>query len=579
MNRSVRTLVIVFSGVVWFFACFAADWPTFRGDQCRSGYYPDPVGVPAGKPAWKISLGACEIVSSPVVKDNLLYIGARDSSVYAIDCATGVVRWKVKTKGWVDASALVDGNRVIIGSRDSTIYMLDRLSGNVLGLMHAGVQLSSPALTSAGVVLSGLGLPRGGMCGFNGSALSKTRAAEPSWTIPLPQYTYSSPAIHGQAVVIGATDGRLYGIDAGRRDTVWSLATQGVVYLSTPAIDDTVVYFAPGDEDRNVYAVNLLTGAVVWKNEGSSPSADAVRVLSKNRSVKIVPYKEMVNLLRMSPSFRKQSIQRLREQGIVLPRVPGRRGLGKAAAGGSGSGEFIPLGGMKTSSVAIGRENVFVVQKDLGYILMQDSLTDYRQQFAIKAFNKQSGAPVWSFSDLRKSSQLGYCSSPVVTRNAVYFGWGEGKLYGLDVKSGEKIWEDSVAGNVISSPAIAAGRLYVATMDGNLYAWDLTNTLAGLDFSRSTYCYPNPAPSAVKGELVSHIQVFVAADADLDLVVFNAAEKAVFRVNTKLTALQGKYTFNWDLRGVANGVYLCMVKVKYATGRSESKVLKIAVLK
>jgi outer membrane protein assembly factor BamB len=570
MSCTTRTLLIVFAGAVWFSTCSAADWPTFRGNLFRTGYYPEPVGVPDGAPAWKISL-KCEIISSPVVKDGVLYIGARDSFVYAIDCKKGAVRWKVKTNGWVDASPLVHGDRVIVGSRDSVIYVLGRGSGNILGRMRAGVQLSSPAVTTAGAILSGFGLPRGGIGVYNGASLSKSITAEPLWSLSLPQYTYSSPAIHGQAVVIGATDGRLYGIDTGRRDTIWSLTTGGVVYLSTPAIDDTVVYFAPGDDDRNVYAVSLLTGKVFWKNEGISPAADAVHALSKKTSVRLIPNADMVGLLRMSPSFRKKSIQRFRAQGFVLPRVPGMTGLGKMAAG--GGADFVPLGGMKTSSVAIGEKNVFVIQKDVGYMLTRDSLTDFRQQFTIKAFDKLSGKAQWSFGDLRKSPQLGYCSSPVATKTVVYFGWGEGRIYGLDVKSGEKIWEDSLVGHVISSPAIAMGKLYAATMDGNLYAYDLTHTMPGLDFSRSTYCYPNPARGAV-----SHLQVYVAESADLELTIFNAAEKPVFRVSRRMAADE-KYTCDWNLRGVANGVYLAMLKVKYDNGRKDSKVLKIAVQK
>lgn len=574
MNSTAGRLLIILAGAIWSSVCFGGDWPTFRGNQCRSGYYADPVGVPSGAPAWKIAL-KCEIISSPVVKDGVLYLGGRDSCVYAIDCATGAVRWKMNTNGWVDATPLIDGNRCIVGSRDSTIYALDKATGNILGRMRAGVQLSSPAITAGGTILSGLGLPARGIGAFNGTVLSKGRTAEPLWSIPLPQYTYSSPAIHGQAVVIGATDGRLYGIDAGRRDTIWSLATGGVVYLSTPAIEDTTVYFAPGDDDRNVYAVSLLTGRIFWSNEGISPASDAVRVLSKSASARIVPAGDMVKLLRMSPAFRKKSIERLRTQGIMLPRVSPARGtgrLGKIAALGSGS-DFIPLGGMKTSSVAIGSENVFVVQKDVGYVLTNDSLTDYKQQFTLKAFNKLSGAAAWSFGDLRRSSQLGYCSSPVATKHVVYVGWGEGRIYGLDAKSGDKVWEDSLDGHIVSSPAIAMGKLYVATMDGNVYAYDLSHTAPGLDFKRSTFCYPNPARNGV-----SHIQVYAPASGNLELTVFNAADKAVFRVSRKMAA-EEKYACDWDLRGVANGVYLAMVKVKYDNGRQESKMLKIAVLK
>jgi eukaryotic-like serine/threonine-protein kinase len=250
-------LFIVFAGAAWLFSCYAADWPTFRGNQERTGFYPDPAGCPQGPAAWTVSLG-CEIISSPSVKDNVLYVGGRDSCIHAIDCGTGQILWKRKTGGWVDASPLIDANRLITGSRDSTIYALKRTSGEVLGRWTAGLQLSSPVITSEGTLLSGRGLPKGGISGYAALPL-RWDVAGPRWSIPFPQYTYSSPAVYGQAAVIGATDGKLYGIDTDRKDTIWSLATQGGVYLSTPAISGETVYFAPGDDDKNMYAVKLLT--------------------------------------------------------------------------------------------------------------------------------------------------------------------------------------------------------------------------------------------------------------------------------------------------------------------------------
>jgi outer membrane protein assembly factor BamB len=570
MNFRTRPILLLILAVAaGTTVCHGADWPAFRGNLARTGCYPDPVGFPSGAAAWKLSLN-CEIVSSPVVAGDLLYIGARDSCIYAVECGSGSVRWKRKTGGWVDASPLIDGNRVIIGSRDSIIYVLERNSGDLLGTLRAGVQLSSPVITAAGEILTGIGLPGKGIRAFGGASLAK-RLAEPQWSIDLPQFTYSSPAVHGQAVVIGATDGKLYGIDEGRRDTIWSLSTGGTVYLSTPAIDDTTVYFAPGDADRNVYAVNLLTGKVAWKSAPASPVNDTLNAMAKKKNVKLFSYMDRVNLLNMSPEIRKRTIVRLRSNGIALPRVPMARGLARIAAG--GSSVFIPLGGMKTSSVAVGQDNVCVIQKELGYVLTNDSVVDYKQRFAMHSLDKMTGAEQWSFADWRGSPLLGYCSSPVVTNNLVIFGWGEGRVYALDLHTGALLWSDTLAGDIISSPAIANGELFIATMAGNVYCFKLMDTPPGLDFKRSTYCYPNPA----RGKVL-HIQVYVNDRAECAVATYNAAEKPVFRLNRTLAA-GGKYTYDWDLGDVANGAYIAIVKVAYAGGRSEKKVLKIAVLR
>ena len=356
MNVIIRTLLILLAAAAWLSFCKAADWPAFRGNNCRTGYA-GPTGYPSGTATWTLSLG-CKIVSSPVVAGGILYVGAYDSCIYAVDCSTGKVLWKKKTGGWIDGSAMVTGERVIIGSRDSTIYVLDRKTGDILGLLSAGIQLSSPAVTSGGTILSGVGSFKGGIAAYDPTLISWARSPQ-QWSLPLAQFTYSSPAVKGQAAVIGATDGKLYGIDTWEKDTIWSLQTGGLIYHSTPAIDGMNVYFAAGDEDRNVYALDLLTGKVIWQNAISSVSTDALTALTKKKTARPLSSSDLVGLVKLSPAARKKTIQRLRQQGVELPRIPlakslmkGKTGLGKVTA--TASGDFIPIGGMKTSSVAVG---------------------------------------------------------------------------------------------------------------------------------------------------------------------------------------------------------------------------------
>ncbi len=546
---------------------FADSWPCFRGNPQRTGFCRETVGIPSGKPAWKLALG-CNLVSSPSVVDGVLYIGGRDSALYAISAADGTVQWRCKTGNWVDASPLVHGNSVIVGSRDNSIYVVDKLTGNVAGRLPAGIQLSSPCITDAGMLLSGIGLPAGGVAAF-GIDPSQLKKAKALSSISLPQYTYSSPAVFGQAAVVGSTNGFLYGIDVGGMDTIWSLPTAGGTYLSTPAIDNTTVYFAPGDADKCVYAADLLTGRVVWKSQTATQPETMSNVLGKKVAAGTVPSSFLAQLPRMSPANRRQTIERLRNLGFELP-GPGAVGLGKKSE--DSSRTFIALDEIKTSSVAVNQENVFVIQKQLGYVLANDSTVDDKQEFRMQALDKKTGTSVWSFSECRSCIHLGYCSSPVATKNTVFFGWGEGRLYGLAAQTGEVLWMDSVQGNVISSPAISSGRLFVATMDGFVYAYNLDATAPGLDFQTSTYCYPNPARGSV-----SHLQMYVNKAGVADVTLYNTAEKPVLRFSRQLAAGE-KDVYDWDISRVANGVYFALVKVQYADGLSDRKLVKVAVL-
>jgi hypothetical protein len=72
--------------------------------------------------------------------------------------------------------------------------------------------------------------------------------------------------------------------------------------------------------------------------------------------------------------------------------------------------------------------------------------------------------------------------------------------------------------------------------------------------------------------------VYVAKDAALDMTVYNIAERPILRETKRLSADE-KYTFDWNLGNVANGIYFARIVVKYNDGGTEKKVLKIAVLK
>jgi outer membrane protein assembly factor BamB len=49
-----------------------------------------------------------------------------------------------------------------------------------------------------------------------------------------------------------------------------------------------------------------------------------------------------------------------------------------------------------------------------------------------------------------------------------FFGSNDGRVCGLDLASGKKVWEYEAASPVTSSPAVAKGKVVVATADGQV---------------------------------------------------------------------------------------------------------------
>jgi eukaryotic-like serine/threonine-protein kinase len=59
-------------------------------------------------------------------------------------------------------------------------------------------------------------------------------------------------------------------------------------------------------------------------------------------------------------------------------------------------------------------------------------------------------------------------SSAAIAGGRVFVGSNDGRVYGLDLASGKKVWEYEAASPVTSSPAIAKGKVVVATADGQV---------------------------------------------------------------------------------------------------------------
>ena len=73
------------------------------------------------------------------------------------------------------------------------------------------------------------------------------------WTSKTGDLVLSSPAVAGNAVIVGSSDGQIYALDRSTGQKLWDITT-GSAVTSSPAIADGVVYI--GSEDGKLYAIN-----------------------------------------------------------------------------------------------------------------------------------------------------------------------------------------------------------------------------------------------------------------------------------------------------------------------------------
>lgn len=155
-----------------------------------------------------------ELRSSPTLHDGVVYIGAYDNNLYALDAKTGEFQWKYPTEGGIASTPCVYKDKILIGSEDRVTYAISARTGRVL------------------------------------------------WTCPTEGRVRSSVKVEFEHAFFGSDDHRLYAVNAQNGRAVWRFEAMGPI-RSTPAIDDEIVYV--GSDDSHLYALDLQTGNIKWK--------------------------------------------------------------------------------------------------------------------------------------------------------------------------------------------------------------------------------------------------------------------------------------------------------------------------
>src|SRR5688572_30283540 len=112
----------------------------FRGGPGHLGVAEGEAGGAYGGLLWKVRVRA-PVRSSPVVADGIVYVGASDGQLRAIDAATGEVRWAAEAGAPIDAAPAVAGDLVLAASRGGEFLAFERANGEVRWRVRAGEEL------------------------------------------------------------------------------------------------------------------------------------------------------------------------------------------------------------------------------------------------------------------------------------------------------------------------------------------------------------------------------------------------------------------------------------------------------
>ncbi len=221
-------------------------------------------------------------LSSPVVVNGLVYFGSGDGSLYALEAATGAMKWKFHTGDVVHASPAYANGVLYFGSWDSYFYAVDaktgaqrwRFHGDEDPVIHNQVGFQSSAAVVDGVVYVG--------CRDSNLYALDAATGKEKWKFNNSgSWVITSPAVIDGKVVFATSDSSLFHVlDA---DTGKSIAKQQAKALmfASPAIAKGIVY--QGVVNGTLEARDLYTGELIWDYQTDASRENKAWALTSDR--------------------------------------------------------------------------------------------------------------------------------------------------------------------------------------------------------------------------------------------------------------------------------------------------------
>lgn len=386
--RAVGALVlaVLAGGAARATAADDATASVFRADSANTGVYRAAAPLPPVWARWSFQTRG-PIRGSAAVVDGTVVFGSGDGFLYALDAASGELRWRYRAGGAIASTPAVHGGRVFVADRGGSLHAVRLADGGPVWSARLGEERTLPF----------------------------------GW-----DHLMSSPALAGEAVVVGSGSGDVVAVDARTGRELWRTPTGGPV-RSSPAVHGSTAFV--GSADGYLYALAVEDGRVLWRHATEGVSIDLVRWGFDRRTVDSSPAVAGDLVLHGSRDGHLYAVRR---------------------SDGSRAWAFDHGLFWVVASPAFDGERVLVGSSD-GKLF--------------HALDARSGDELW-----RYDTPSNVLSSGAVAGGTVVFGCSDGHLFALDAGSGRELWRFLTGGPVVSSPVVAGGRVFVGSDDGRLYA-------------------------------------------------------------------------------------------------------------
>jgi outer membrane protein assembly factor BamB len=230
------------------------------------------IDLASQEPIWDRPLQLKEVSRTGVTVDgDIAYVGDNRGNVYAVDVATGKLRWSAKTGGFLANPLASAGGSVVVAvqggrtTRPRLIALAEDDGSEIWNIEIQGAALfaTSPVIGDGQVIV---GLSDQTVRAFGVSDGSERWSAR----LNSPLFFTGAPALAPDAVVVLDSFGQVYRLDPATGERVWDFALN-VSTPQTPVVIGAENVLVPTSTGQ-LAAIDLGSGRLVWE----SPAGDAL---------------------------------------------------------------------------------------------------------------------------------------------------------------------------------------------------------------------------------------------------------------------------------------------------------------
>lgn len=225
-----------------------------QANLARTGVYDEPGPEQLNELVWKFK--ANDNLSALVIYDRTIYVGCKDSHLYAINHETGRVKWKFKAGGAVNSPTVADGI-AYFGCDDNYLYAVDIKTRKEKWKFKTNNKVRTNPIVNDGLVYFG--------SDDQHFYAANIRTGREKWKFKSEGPYSAYPAFYKDTIYVGSGV-YLYAIDGKTGLEKWKFYTQNKKTGSPAIANDTIYFGGEGSftETPVFYAVNLRTTQQKW---------------------------------------------------------------------------------------------------------------------------------------------------------------------------------------------------------------------------------------------------------------------------------------------------------------------------